>query len=144
MCEKHHMLKSISTHHPPPTTILIIMLVPCNCLLAGVVAPAAWTVSRHRFQPYASNAANVFKVGTEIALLLTLTLAVLLRCRPARPPRYLCKSSAAHRHGRVGNGIIGGRSGRARRFDLSEEDISETVVGSFMVLATTVRIRVTA
>jgi hypothetical protein len=30
-------------------------------------------------QPYASGAANVFKVGTEMALLMTLTLAILLR-----------------------------------------------------------------
>ena len=82
----------------------LIMFVSPGSMLQLVVAlifslgfgfASAW------FQPYANDAANMFKTGTEITLLMTLTLAVMLR------------------------------------FDLSDEDVSESFVGTLMFFSTT-------
>eukprot|EP01052_Picozoa_sp_SAG31_P077050 SAG31_NODE_36380_length_314_cov_0.567442_1_plen_43_part_10 len=42
-------------------------------MCTGFGFTAAW------FQPYRNRAANLFKVGTEVTLLITLTIAGLLR-----------------------------------------------------------------
>jgi hypothetical protein len=44
-----------------------------DCCWPGFGFASAW------FQPYVSTAANIFKVGVEVALLFTLTLAMLLK-----------------------------------------------------------------
>ena len=51
----------------------VLQLVVALLFSLGFGFASAW------YQPYASDAANMFKVGTEITLLMTLTLAILLR-----------------------------------------------------------------
>ena len=48
-------------------------------LVIGMVTTVGFLCATAWFQPYVSRTANVFKVSTEVALLMTLLLCVLLR-----------------------------------------------------------------
>jgi hypothetical protein len=77
-----------------PGSLLQLVVALAFCL--GFLTGTAW------LQPYGARAANMFKVGAECALSLTLTFAIMLR------------------------------------FDLSNEDVTESFVGMMMLVSTTI------
>jgi hypothetical protein len=69
MLRKATMTGLIMFVSPGSLLQVVVALLTCLCFMTA----SAW------YQPYVSGAANMFKVGTEVSLLVTLTLAVMLR-----------------------------------------------------------------